>query len=160
MKHICFKSILRIKWHSTITPINKLCHCEIYDFVYLYFNFRYAREFPDPYLGHGIGPVPGYGVCIRQHIHLLQSNSFTIFFVFAFYRRRCIEEVTIALRHINHHFTEIVYAQIERKRKKRNACIDISSLDISRNQAILPAISLKEYQKKKKIILQKHYTQE
>lgn len=22
----------------------------------------YAREYADPYLGHGIGPVPGYGV--------------------------------------------------------------------------------------------------
>lgn len=24
--------------------------------------YRYGREFADPYLGHGIGPVPGYGV--------------------------------------------------------------------------------------------------
>lgn len=23
---------------------------------------RYGREYADPYLGHGIGPVPGYGV--------------------------------------------------------------------------------------------------
>lgn len=25
-------------------------------------TFRYGREYADPYLGHGIGPVPGYGV--------------------------------------------------------------------------------------------------
>lgn len=28
--------------------------------------YRYAREFPDPYLGHGIGPVPGYGVSVDR----------------------------------------------------------------------------------------------
>lgn len=27
-----------------------------------FFVFRYGREYADPYLGHGIGPVPGYGV--------------------------------------------------------------------------------------------------
>lgn len=27
--------------------------------------YRYAREFPDPYLSHGIGPVPGYGAMYR-----------------------------------------------------------------------------------------------
>lgn len=25
-------------------------------------KIRYAREYADPYLAHGIGPVPGYGV--------------------------------------------------------------------------------------------------
>lgn len=29
--------------------------------MYLYFC-RYGREYPDPYLSHGIGPVPGYQV--------------------------------------------------------------------------------------------------
>lgn len=28
----------------------------------------YAREYADPYLGHGIGPVPGYGVSLRTFI--------------------------------------------------------------------------------------------
>lgn len=27
-------------------------------------TYRYAREYADPYLGHGIGPVPGYGVSV------------------------------------------------------------------------------------------------
>ena len=28
------------------------------------FSYRYGREYPaDPYLGHSIGPVAGYGVC-------------------------------------------------------------------------------------------------
>uniref|UniRef100_A0A1B0BD09 Uncharacterized protein n=1 Tax=Glossina palpalis gambiensis TaxID=67801 RepID=A0A1B0BD09_9MUSC len=26
----------------------------------------YAREFADPYLGHGIGPVPGYGATMYR----------------------------------------------------------------------------------------------
>lgn len=32
----------------------------------LFFNLnkRYGREYADPYLGHGIGPVPGYGVSL------------------------------------------------------------------------------------------------
>lgn len=36
---------------------------------------RYGREYTDPYLGHGIGPVPGYGVRLfaikLMEIHLL-----------------------------------------------------------------------------------------
>lgn len=30
------------------------------------FHFRYGREYADPYLGHGIGPVTGYGVSMRN----------------------------------------------------------------------------------------------
>jgi len=29
--------------------------------------YRYAREYADPYLGHGIGPVPGYGVSFLKY---------------------------------------------------------------------------------------------
>lgn len=36
-------------------------------------NPRYAREFPDPYLGHGIGPVPGYGVSNTPSYHELDE---------------------------------------------------------------------------------------
>lgn len=31
-------------------------------FVCGFAAYSYARDFADPYLGHGIGPVPGYGV--------------------------------------------------------------------------------------------------
>ena len=29
-----------------------------------YFFHSYGREFAEPYLGHSIGPVSGYGVCL------------------------------------------------------------------------------------------------
>lgn len=28
----------------------------------------YGRDYADPYLGHGIGPVAGYGVCIQCYL--------------------------------------------------------------------------------------------
>lgn len=39
-------------------------------------DFSYARDFADPYLGHGIGPVPGYGVSahiFRLYLLLVQA---------------------------------------------------------------------------------------
>lgn len=35
---------------------------------FLYTLNSYAREYADPYLGHGIGPVPGYGVSFSLNI--------------------------------------------------------------------------------------------
>lgn len=42
----------------------------------------YAREYADPYLGHGIGPVPGYGVSflvlIRYYYKLKLNKLFNV----------------------------------------------------------------------------------
>lgn len=45
----------------------------------MFFN-RYGRDYADPYLGHGIGPVAGYGVrrnnlnCILVHCMCLNLS--------------------------------------------------------------------------------------
>lgn len=55
-----------------------------------FFTFlSYAREFADPYLGHGIGPVPGYGVNSLYKNHftitsLMHSNSYFFSCIFPF----------------------------------------------------------------------------
>lgn len=42
-----------------------------------FFALSYAREFPDPYLGHGIGPVPGYGVSLHQQFAFIMNRRLT-----------------------------------------------------------------------------------
>lgn len=73
-------------------------------FLFLLIHFsRYAREFPDPYLSHGIGPVPGYGVRNASSIHFYVTNEFSESsqcFSCTIFRRQCIEEAIIVLRHI------------------------------------------------------------
>ena len=57
----------------------------------------YGREYADPYLGHGIGPVPGYGVCFTNQMYILVKQFLTLFLYF---RRRCIAVVIIDLHPI------------------------------------------------------------
>jgi hypothetical protein len=44
----------------------------------LYCSSSYGREYADPYLGHGIGPVAGYGV--RKTETSITKCTFTISF--------------------------------------------------------------------------------
>lgn len=39
--------------------------------------FSYGREYADPYLGHSIGPVAGYGVSSRAYYieHLMNNDN-------------------------------------------------------------------------------------
>ena len=40
--------------------------------------FSYGREYADPYLGHSIGPVAGYGVSSHAYNieHLMNNDNF------------------------------------------------------------------------------------
>ena len=46
----------------------------------MHFFFSYGREYADPYLGHSIGPVAGYGVsshaCYIEH--LMNNDNFIL----------------------------------------------------------------------------------
>lgn len=46
--------------------------------VHLFFS--YGREYADPYLGHSIGPVAGYGVSSRTFYieHLMNNDNFIL----------------------------------------------------------------------------------
>lgn len=66
------------------------------------FLYRYAREFPEAYLGHGIGPVPGYGVSYRHTIEC-SVKRFNCFDFIDFCRRQCIEAAIIVSRHTKIH---------------------------------------------------------
>jgi len=41
--------------------------------------FRYGREYAEPYLGHSIGPVTGYGVISYSNISLCSTHSWALF---------------------------------------------------------------------------------
>lgn len=56
---------------------------------------RYGREYADPYLGHGIGPVPGYGV--SELFTISACLVYKLCFKFEIFRRPCIAAATIAL---------------------------------------------------------------
>lgn len=42
--------------------------------------FSYGREYADPYLGHSIGPVAGYGVSSHAYYvaHLMNNDNFIL----------------------------------------------------------------------------------
>jgi hypothetical protein len=44
------------------------------------FHFSYGRDYADPYLGHGIGPVAGYGVSNISQNLIFILKYFSIFF--------------------------------------------------------------------------------
>ena len=53
----------------------------IYFFIfYVWLFFRYGREYADPYLGHSIGPVAGYGVSSHAYYveHLVNNVNFIL----------------------------------------------------------------------------------
>lgn len=50
-----------IKVYSVILNCRFIKHL----IFYIIHVYRYGREYADPYLGHGIGPVTGYGVRLQ-----------------------------------------------------------------------------------------------
>lgn len=65
----------------------------------------YGRDYADPYLGHGIGPMAGYGV--RKYTKRKSNKSINCC---VFCRRQYIEVVTIDLHHIEHICSSIFLA--------------------------------------------------
>lgn len=49
-------------------------------FFYVCLFFSYGREYADPYLGHSIGPVAGYGVSSHAYYieHLMNNDNFIL----------------------------------------------------------------------------------
>lgn len=49
-------------------------------FFYVCLFFSYGREYADPYLGHSIGPVAGYGVSSHAFYieHLMNDDNFIL----------------------------------------------------------------------------------